>query len=207
MPPPRQLLGGGIVIATHNPGKLQEFRSLFADTAIMITTSDDHDLAAPDETGDTFAANAAIKAHAAARKTGLPAIADDSGLTVDALDGQPGIATADWAETANGRDYPMAMRRVRNLLMSRSVPEPHRAQFRSTLCVAWPDGHEQFYAGLVAGRLTWPMRGALGFGFDPVFIPDGHTVTFGEMDRDRKNMISHRALALKTFAAECLGAP
>jgi len=210
MPPasarPRRFQEGHIVLATHNTGKIRELRALFAGTPVTVTTSADHGVVSVDKTATTFAENAAIKARAAVQATGFPAIADDSGLTVDALEGQPGVATADWAETASGRDYRMAMRQVWFLLEARCAPEPRQAQFRSTLCVAWPDGHEQFYPGIVEGRLVWPMRGEFGFGFDPMFVPDGHAMTFGEMDRDLKNTISHRARAMEQFAADCLGA-
>ncbi len=203
----RRFRDGHIVLATHNEGKISEFRVLLANAPITVTSSADHGLQSPDETDTTFAGNAAIKARAAMQATGFPAIADDSGLTVDALGGEPGVATADWAATPRGRDYAMAMQRVWSRLETLQAPEPRRAQFRSTLCVVWPDGHEQVYAGITAGRLVWPPRGELGFGFDPMFVPDESATTFGEMDPALKNSISHRARAIQQFEADCLGVP
>ena len=164
----------------------------------------DFGLPEPEETETTFAGNARLKAHAAAQGSGHPALSDDSGLTIDALGGDPGVYTADWAETPDGRDFPMAMRKVHDLLEAGRAPQPRRAQFRCTLCVAWPDGHDELFEGSVAGRIVWPMRGELGFGFDPVFVPDGETQTFAEMDPARKHGMSHRADAFAKLKAGLL---
>jgi XTP/dITP diphosphohydrolase len=147
----------------------------------------------PEETGTTFVENARIKAHAAADATGLPALADDSGIEIDDLGGAPGVYTADWAETPTGRDFDFAMRRAHDALMKSGAPEPWRAQFCCTLVLAWPDGHDEVFPGVVGGRIVWPKRGTQGHGYDPIFQPDGHDITFGEMDRWEKNLISHRA--------------
>ena len=151
----------------------------------------------PEETETTFVGNARIKAHAAANATDLPALADDSGITIDALDGAPGVYTADWAETENGRDFVMAMERTNAMLDDRSAPYPRTAQFRSTLVLAWPDGHDEVFEGVVSGQLVWPMRGQIGHGYDPIFQPDGYDVTFAEMPFEEKNRISHRADSFK----------
>ncbi len=135
--------------------------------------------------------------------TGLPALADDSGIEIDALDGAPGVATADWAETPEGRDFAAAMTRAWTELEARGAPEPRTARFRTTLVLAWPDGHEEVFEGAVEGRIVWPMRGTDGHGYDPIFQPDGHDETFGEMDPARKNAISHRAAAMRAMTA-CL---
>ena len=202
----RLLVSDTVVLATHNPGKIREFRDLLNGLPVNVVTSQDLGLPSPEEISSTFDGNASLKARFSSGASGKPAIADDSGITVDALDGQPGPATADWAETPTGRNYVKAMTRVWTMLEEISAPEPRRAQFRSTICVSWPDGHEEFFRGIVEGRIVWPMRGELGFGFDPIFLPDGYRKTFGEMDRKHKNLISHRALALQEFAAGCLGA-
>jgi XTP/dITP diphosphohydrolase len=163
------------------------------------------DLPEPEETEDTFVGNARIKAHAAAKATGLPCLSDDSGITIDALNGAPGVYTADWAETGNGRDFVMAMTRAHNELEAINAPHPRLAQFRSTLVVAWPDGHDEVFEGVAPGHLTWPMRGDQGFGYDPMFVPEGYDITFAEMDRWEKNKISHRALAVQSFVKGCFG--
>ena len=199
----RHFDGDKLVIASHNAGKLVEMAELLAPFGITVTSAGDHNLEEPEETEDNFAGNARIKAHFAAKATGLPAISDDSGITVDALDGAPGVYTADWAEAKNGRDFPMAMKKVWDLLEVKSAPEPRTAAFNCTLCLAWPDGHDEIFHGQVSGRLVWPMRGAQGFGFDPVFLPNGETKTFGEMDPERKKAISHRADAFTKLVAGC----
>ncbi|OWU85987.1 nucleoside-triphosphate diphosphatase [Oceanicola sp. 22II-s10i] len=199
----RKFDGDRLVIATHNAGKLREIAALLAPYGVTVSSAADHGLEEPAETEDNFAGNARIKAHFAAKATGLPALSDDSGLSVDALDGAPGVYTADWAETPNGRDFPMAMEKVWSLLEAKSVPEPRQAQFNCTLCLAWPDGHDEIFAGLVHGRIVWPMRGTQGFGFDPVFVPDGETETFGEMDPARKHGMSHRAVAFDKLVKGC----
>jgi len=190
-----------IVIATHNDGKLREIGALVEPLGIQVSSAKAHGLAEPEETEDTFDGNARIKAHFAAKATGLPALSDDSGLEVDALDNAPGVYTADWAETGAGRNFAMAMEKVWTLLEDRQAPEPRTARFVCTLCLAWPDGRDQIFRGHVSGRIVWPMRGDRGFGFDPVFLPRGEVDTFGEMDPNRKHGISHRAVAFEKFLA------
>lgn len=192
-----------LVIATHNAGKLVEISELLKPFGTSVTSAGELGLAEPVEDQDTFAANARIKAHFAAKASGLPALSDDSGITVDALNGAPGVYTADWAETPTGRDFPMAMSKVWSLLEEKNAPEPRTAAFNCTLCLAWPDGHDEVFQGRVDGRLVWPMRGTNGFGFDPVFLPIGHTLTFGEMGPARKKDISHRADAFAKLVAGC----
>ena len=194
-----------MVIASHNAGKLQEISALVAPFDISAISAAELGLAEPDETEATFAGNARIKAHFAARASGLPALSDDSGLMVDALAGAPGVYTAIWAETQQGRDFSMAMTRVWTMLEDKSAPEPRTARFCCTLCLAWPDGHDELFEGSVAGRLVWPLRGNLGFGFDPMFLPDNESETFGEMDPTRKHAISHRADAFAKLVAGCFG--
>jgi XTP/dITP diphosphohydrolase len=189
----RKFEGKKLVIATHNDGKLREISALLAPFGIEVTSAGALGLEEPEETEDTFAGNARIKAHFAAQASGLPALSDDSGIMVDALNGAPGVYTADWAETENGRDFPMAMEKTWALLEDKNAPFPRNAKFCCTLCLAWPDGHDEIFAGKAAGRLTWPMRGDHGFGYDPIFIPDGHDVTFAEMDPSQKHKITHRA--------------
>jgi XTP/dITP diphosphohydrolase len=177
--------------------------ALLAPFGVQITSNDDHGLPEPIEDGLTFVANARIKAHAAAKATGLPALADDSGLTVDALDGEPGIYTADWAETPNGRDFPMAMKKVEDAIAAKGADVSRKAQFNCTLVLAWPDGHDEVFAGIWHGELVWPMRGPEGHGYDPVFQPDGYAQTCGEMGPDLKNEISHRAVAFGKLVTGC----
>ena len=202
----RKLTETRIVLASHNKGKLREIAALVEPFGIAVVSAGDLGLPEPPETEDTFAGNARIKAHAAAKGSNLPALSDDSGITVDGLGGQPGVYTADWAETPDGRDFPMAMTKVWNMLENIGHPEPRFAQFRCTLCLAWPDGHDEVFEGVCPGSLTWPMRGDQGFGFDPIFVPEGETETFGEMDPARKHAMSHRADAFAKFKAACLGA-
>ncbi|MEJ6403302.1 RdgB/HAM1 family non-canonical purine NTP pyrophosphatase [Yoonia sp. 2307UL14-13] len=197
----RKFDGDRLVIATHNQGKLEEMRHLLEPYGITLTSNADHDLPEPEETETTFAGNARIKAHAAAKATGLPALADDSGITIDALDGAPGVYTADWAETPNGRDFVMAMERTHRELDAVGAPAPRRAQFNCTLVLAWPDGHDEVFPGVMEGQVVWPMRGDQGHGYDPIFQPDGYDQTFGEMDRWEKNKISHRADAIAKLKA------
>ncbi|MEO0360673.1 MAG: non-canonical purine NTP pyrophosphatase, partial [Pseudomonadota bacterium] len=144
-------------------------------------------------------------ARAAASAAGLPALSDDSGIEVEALGGRPGVRTADWAETPAGRDFPMAMEKVWRMLEEANAPEPRRARFVCTLCLAWPDGHEETFRGEAPGRLVWPMRGERGFGFDPIFVPEGREETFGEMDPAEKHRISHRADAFAKLVKGCFG--
>jgi XTP/dITP diphosphohydrolase len=204
-------IAGRLVIATHNPGKLREMRELLAPYGIDAVSAGELKLPEPEETGTTFRANARIKAQAAAAATGLPAFADDSGLAVDALDGAPGIHSARWAGPR--KDFAHAMALVDEKLRERGAlnPEQRRARFVSALCVAWPDGHLEEFEGTVAGTLVWPPRGTLGFGYDPMFLPDGHARTFGEMTGEEKHGLppkgqglSHRARAFLALAAACL---
>ncbi|ARC87207.1 RdgB/HAM1 family non-canonical purine NTP pyrophosphatase [Rhodovulum sp. MB263] len=197
----RRFDGKTLLVATHNSGKLEEIADLLKPFGISVTGAAEHDLPEPDETEDTFVGNARIKAHAAAKATGLPALADDSGLAVDALGGAPGVYTADWAETGSGRDFPMAMEKVWTRLEEANAPEPRSAQFCCTFVLAWPDGHDEVFEGRMPGRIVWPMRGDQGHGFDPIFQPDGHDITFGEMDRWEKNRISHRARAFEKLVS------
>ena len=193
----RKFTGRKLLFATHNAGKVAEMRSLLAPYGIEVVSNADFGLPEPEETGTTFVENARIKAHAAALATGLPALSDDSGIEVDALGGAPGVYTADWAETPNGRDFVQAMSRTWGECEAVSAPLPRVARFRSTLVLAWPDGHDEVFDGKVEGQLVWPMRGAEGHGYDPMFQPDGFAITFGEMDPAQKNEISHRADAFR----------
>jgi len=192
-----------LVVATHNKGKLEEIADLLSPYGVKLTSAADHGLTEPAETETTFVGNARIKAHFAAKATGLPALADDSGIEIDALGGAPGVYTADWAETPNGRDFVMAMTRTWSELEKVNAPEPRTARFCCTLVLAWPDGHDEVFEGRMPGRIVWPMRGDQGHGYDPIFQPDGHNVTFGEMDRWEKNKISHRADAFQKLVAGC----
>jgi XTP/dITP diphosphohydrolase len=186
-----------IVIATHNRGKLEEFRQIFAPFGVDAVSAGQLGLPEPAETESTFRGNARIKALSAMQVSGLIALSDDSGLCVDALDGAPGVYTADWA--GPNRDWSMAMRLVEEKLQARgaTTPKQRRAAFVCTLCVVWPNGSERYYEGKVPGQLVWPPRGVLGHGYDPVFMPAGQTLTFGELQHTDKNRISHRARALE----------
>jgi len=199
----RRFQGRDLLVATHNQGKLEEIADLLAPFSVTVSSNGDHGLPEPDETETTFVGNARIKAHAGVKATGLPALADDSGITVDGLDGAPGVHTADWAEGPNGRDFHRAMTRTWNELNARNAPEPRLAQFRCTLVLAWPDGHDEVFEGVMPGRIVWPMRGDQGHGYDPIFQPDGYDLTFGEMDRWEKNRISHRARAFEKLIEGC----
>jgi len=200
-----------LVIATHNPGKLAEMRDLLAPYGIEAISAAELRLQEPDETGMTFAENARIKAEAAAKATGLPAFADDSGLVVEALDGAPGIHSARWA--GPDRNFRRAMETIEQKLRERgaSSPDRRKAHFVSALCVAWPDGHAEDFEARVDGTLVWPPRGDKGFGYDPMFLPDGHNRTFGEMPSEEKHGLpphgrglSHRARAFLKLAEACL---
>lgn len=195
--------GDRLVIATHNRGKLEEIERLLLPYRIAVTSAAELGLPEPAETEDTFVGNARIKAHAAARGSGLPALADDSGLEVAALGGAPGVYTADWAETPNGRDFGLAMKRTWDALEAVAAPEPRLARFCCTLVLAWPDGKDVYFQGFVSGKLIWPPRGTQGHGYDPMFQPDGRAETFGEMDRWEKNQISHRAEAFRQLVDAC----
>lgn len=205
---PRLKRGDTLLIATHNAGKLAEFRELCTPLGLVLVSAADLGLAEPEETGTTFVENARLKAHAAARAADMVALADDSGLCVDALGGAPGVYTADWAQTPTGRDYQMAMRRVEDQLQAVGATSPglRKGSFAATLCLAHPDGRDDLYEGRATGTLVWPPRGAQGFGFDPVFMPDGFDITFGEMPSSAKHSwapgqigLSHRARAFAKF--------
>jgi XTP/dITP diphosphohydrolase len=208
----RKMNGGLLVIATHNGGKLREMRDLLMPFSVAAVSAGELDLHELAETGTTFSANAELKALAAAAAANLPAIADDSGLCVDALDGAPGIYSARWA--GETRDFAVAMERVEAALRERDAFEPvqRRAHFVSVLSLAWPDGHFETFEGSVHGVLVWPPRGTFGFGYDPMFLPDGHSRTFGEMagtekhglSTDHPAPLSHRARAFQALAAACL---
>ena len=201
----RRYSGDRLVLASHNSGKVREIGAMLAPFGIQVTSAADHGLPEPEETESTFAGNARIKAHAASAGSGFPALSDDSGIEVDGLGGAPGVYTADWAETPSGRDFPMAMTKVWTMLEDQNAAEPRVARFCCTLCLAWPDGHDEIFEGTVSGRIVWPMRGELGFGFDPIFMPDGEAQTFGEMVPARKHAMSHRANAFAKLVAECFG--
>jgi XTP/dITP diphosphohydrolase len=205
-------IAGRLVIATHNPGKLLEMRGLLAPYGVEAVSAGERGLAEPEETGTTFRENARIKAGAAAQASGVPAFADDSGLVVEALDGAPGIYSARWA--GPDKDFSSAMQKVENELAARGAADPsqRRAHFISALCVAWPDGHVEDFEGRVDGTLVWPPRGDKGFGYDPMFLPDGYAKTFGEMNGHEKHGmppfgagLSHRARAFIKLAEACLG--
>ena len=200
----RRLTEPRIVVATHNAGKLAEIRALLAPYGIEAVSAGELGLPEPVETEETFVGNARIKAHAATGATGLPALAYDSGIAVDALGGAPGVHTADWAETPDGRDFVLAMTRTHDALEAARAPEPRTARFLSTLVLAWPDGHDEVFEGRIEGRCVWPMRGAQGHGYDPIFEPEGYSITLGEMEMAEKNRISHRARALEKLVAACL---
>lgn len=193
----RRLADPTLLVATHNAGKLEEIADLMGDFGISVVGAAQMGLVEPDETGATFVENARIKAHTAAKATGLPALADDSGIEIDALHGAPGVHTADWAETPNGRDFVLAMTRVHDELVSSGAVKPWNARFCCTFVLAWPDGHDEVFEGRMDGQIVWPMQGEQGHGFDPIFQPEGYDQTFGEMDRWEKNRISHRADAFR----------
>ena len=210
-----------ILLATHNAGKLAEFRQLCAPFDVILESAADHDLPEPPEDGTTFEQNAYTKAFAAAQATGMVALSDDSGLCVDALDGAPGVYTADWAEKedGSGRDFGLAMEKVERALneigLDPSNTDARRGSFNATLCLCWPDGHAEYFTGTAPGTLVWPPRGDSGHGYDPVFLPEGHERTFGEMTAQEKHgwtpgddhALSHRARAFKAFAEAMLGQP
>ena len=199
----RRFTGSELLVATHNRGKLDEIAHLLQPFGVNVRSAADLGLPEPAETEESFVGNARIKAHAAAGATGLPALADDSGICVDALGGRPGVHTADWAETGAGRDFRMAMERTWRELESVHASFPRRAQFRCTLVLAWPGGEDAVFEGSVAGQIVWPMRGNEGHGYDPIFQPDGFDITFGEMDRWQKNLMSHRADAFRKLVEGC----
>jgi XTP/dITP diphosphohydrolase len=201
-------LTGKVVIATHNPGKLTELRDLLAPHGVDAVSAGELGLPEPDETGSTFAENARIKARAAPEATGLPAFADDSGLCVDALGGEPGIYSARWAGPE--KNFDAAMQTIEDKLSVLKASN-RGASFVAALCLAWPDGHTEDFEGRVEGTLVWPPRGTLGFGYDPIFLPAGFERTFGEMSADEKHGLpprgkglSHRARAFVQLADACL---
>jgi XTP/dITP diphosphohydrolase len=197
---------GKLVIATHNAGKLREIQALLAPYGMELISAAELNLPEPEETGTSFAENALIKAHSAAQGSGLPALADDSGLCVAALGGAPGVYTADWAERqayegGPGRDWYMAMGKVEGKLSEIGPDADRSAYFISTLALAWPDGHAEVFEGRAQGSLTWPPRGTMGFGYDPVFVLDGHQQTFAEIAPDKKEELSHRTQAFAKLVA------
>jgi XTP/dITP diphosphohydrolase len=208
--------GTKIVVASHNDGKLKEFADLMAPFGLEAKSAREYGLPEPEETGTTFEENAYIKAHAAAKATGLPALSDDSGLMIDALQGAPGVYTANWAEAPDGtRDFGVAMQRAEVAMQEVGAVEPaqRKGRFVAVICLASPDGEAEYFRGEAEGTLVWPPRGDRGFGYDPVFVPDGHTRTFGEMTAEEKHgwkpgqmeALSHRARAFQKFARAKLG--
>ncbi|WP_273753913.1 RdgB/HAM1 family non-canonical purine NTP pyrophosphatase [Bartonella sp. MM73XJBT.G] len=211
----RSIADKRLVIATHNTSKLHEITTLIAPFGLIIQSAKELGLPEPKETGTTFEENAYIKAFAAAKKTGLPALSDDSGLEVDALDGAPGVYTADWAIQADGtRDFPKAMQKIEDELQKVGAREKsqRKCRFVSVICIAWPDTHADYFRGYVEGTFIWPPRGNKGFGFDPIFLPDGYENTFGEMSTEQKHgwqyndipPLSHRARAFKLLTENLL---
>ena len=196
----RRFAGDRLVIASHNPGKVREIEALVAPLGIAVVAAQSLGLPEPEETGDSFEANAALKARAAARGAQLPALADDSGLVVPALGGAPGIYSARWAGPK--KDFAIAMRRVEDSLAGKADRSAH---FVAVLALAWPDNHVELFRGEAEGHIVWPPRGARGFGYDPVFLPEGRELTYGEMDQDEKHRISHRAMAFRKLLTESLG--
>jgi len=195
-----------LVVASHNPGKVREIVELVAPHGLDVVSAAELGLPEPEETGSTFSDNARLKAVAAAQGSGLPALADDSGLEIEALQGAPGIRSARWAGPT--KDFSIAMQRVADEIRGRggwTPAEPPRANFTAALCLAWPDGATAVFEGKVYGHLVWPPRGSGGFGYDPMFVADGESLTFGEMEPDAKHAISHRARAFTLFARACLG--
>ena len=206
----RRLGSGSLVIATHNAGKLKEISALLEPHGMKCLSAGSLGLPEPAETGTTFVQNALLKARAAAEASGIVALADDSGLSVAALGGRPGVYTADWAERQwfegdPGRDWYMAMGKVEGLLQEQGADVDRSCAFHCVLALAWPDGEHAVYEGTVPGSLTWPPRGAMGFGYDPVFVPEGSEQTFAEIDPADKHAISHRADAFAKLVAEQFG--
>lgn len=199
----RRFPGGTLIVASHNQGKVREIRELLAPFGVTPVSAGDHGLPEPEETGTTFEANAELKALAAATATGEVALADDSGLEVDALDRDPGIYSARWAGPS--KDFGAAMQAVWNKAEATGKPKPYTARFVAALTLAWPDGHCETFRGTIEGTLVWPPRGTRGFGYDPMFLPEGATETFGEMDQDAKHAVSHRAVAFRKLIEACFG--
>ena len=199
----RRFKGDLLLVASHNQGKLEEIADLLGPYGVKIIGAAEKGLDEPAETENSFVGNARIKAHAATKATGLPALSDDSGLEIEALGGEPGVYSADWAETETGRDFEKAMARAHAALLASGAARPWTARFCCTLVLAWPDGHDEVFCGTINGEITWPMRGDQGHGYDPIFIPDGHDLTFGQMDRWKKNRMSHRADAFAKLLQGC----
>jgi XTP/dITP diphosphohydrolase len=196
----RQFSEAKLVIASHNAGKVREIGDLLRPFDTKVVSAGDLDIEEPEETGTTFVANASLKAHASAQASGLPALADDSGLAVVALNGDPGIYSARWG--GENRDFNLAMQKVEDALQA-SGSDDRSAYFVCALCLAWPDGHEEIFEGRVDGTLVWPQRGSNGFGYDPIFLPKGGRLSFGEMDPAAKHAISHRADAFRQLVDAC----
>ncbi len=194
----RHFAGGKLVVASHNAGKAREINALLAPFAVEVISAGDLQLPEPEETGDTYIANAKLKALAAAKAANIPALADDSGLSIDALSGAPGIYSARWAGPS--KDFAVAMARIEREMAGKEV---RRARFVCALSLAWPDGHGETFEGNVPGVLRFPPSGAKGFGYDPIFVPDGHSITFAEMEPQAKHAISHRADAFRQLVAAC----
>ena len=201
----RRFEGGRLVVASHNPGKVREIAELMAPFSVETVSAADLGLPEPEETEETFEGNARLKALAAAGAAGSPALADDSGLGVDALDGAPGVYSARWAETDGSRDFGRAIEKVKDALPELEANQPYRAAFHCALALAWPDGHTEVFLGEVKGRLVFPPRGDKGFGYDPIFLPDRRDQTFGEMEPAEKHRISHRAHAFRQMIHACFG--
>jgi XTP/dITP diphosphohydrolase len=199
--PHRKLGPGKLVIASHNEGKVREIGALLAPYGIETVSAATLGIPEPEETGTSFSANAELKARFSADLSGLIALADDSGLCVDALGGDPGVYTANWAETPNGRDWNLAMQKVEDALATKDAEAGRDAHFVCVLSLCWPDGHVESFEGRVDGTLTWPPRGTIGFGYDPVFVPIGHDQSFAELPAEVKNGISHRAAAFAKLVA------
>lgn len=208
----RKLEPGRLVVASHNKGKIREINELLKPYGFEVVSAGELDLPEPEETGLTFEANAELKAVAASSASGLPSLADDSGFCVEALNGDPGIFSARWA--GPDKDFALAMRNVEEKMQAVGATAPHqrKGSFVAVLCLSWPDGHKELFRGEVAGDIVWPPRGTQGFGYDPVFQPEGHERTFGEMSSDEKHgwsretqALSHRARAFQLFSKACLG--
>ena len=202
--PHRKLQPGKLVIASHNEGKVHEIRALLEPYGIEPVSAGSLGIPEPVETGTSFAANAELKARFSADLSGMVSLADDSGLCVDALNGDPGVYTADWAETPNGRDWYLAMQKVEDALQAKGPEAGRDAHFVCVLSLCWPDGHVESFEGRCEGTLTWPPRGTMGFGYDPVFVPLNDTRSFAELDPEEKHAISHRADAFRKLVAATL---
>jgi XTP/dITP diphosphohydrolase len=199
----RKFDGDRLIVASHNQGKVREIRALLLPLRVNTLSLVELGLASPEETEQTFAGNARTKALTAAMAGGAPALSDDSGLSIGALNGRPGVHTADWAETDDGRNFDIAMRRAYDEIIASAAPEPWICSFFCALCLAWPDGHAEAFLGRVDGRFVWPPRGDKGFGYDPIFVRDGEMKTFGEIAPEEKHSASHRSDAFRQLVAAC----